>query len=85
MRKNLLLAYFYDLCILISFSLLTITVRGVSNRHCLLPFFCLFGMLILGVQNYLLCTCCVFRLQWKTYGRSDSFLEVSPISTLPYD
>ena len=25
--------------ILISFSLLTITVRGVSNKHCLLPFF----------------------------------------------
>ena len=32
-------AYFYGLCILISFSLLTITVQGVSNKHCLLPFF----------------------------------------------
>ena len=30
---------FYGLCFLISFSLLTITVRGVSNKHCLLPFF----------------------------------------------
>ena len=29
---------FYGLCVLISFSLLTITVRGVSNKHCLLPF-----------------------------------------------
>ena len=26
-------------CILISFSLLTITVRGVSSKHCLMPFF----------------------------------------------
>ena len=34
---------FYDLCILISFSLLTITVWGVSNKHCLLPFFILAG------------------------------------------
>ena len=38
-RENLLFAYFYGLCILISFSLLTITVQGVSNKHCLLPFF----------------------------------------------
>ena len=30
---------FYGLCVLISFSLLAITVRGVSNKHCLLPFF----------------------------------------------
>ena len=30
---------FYGLCILVSFSLLTITARGVSNKHCLLPFF----------------------------------------------
>ena len=37
--ENLLIAYFYGLCVLISFSLLTITVRGVSNKHCLLPFF----------------------------------------------
>ena len=29
----------YDLCILRLFSLLTITVGGVSNKHCLLPFF----------------------------------------------
>ena len=26
-------------CMLTSFSLLAITVRGVSNKHCLLPFF----------------------------------------------
>ena len=32
-------AYFYGLCILMSFSLLNITVRRVSNKHCLLPFF----------------------------------------------
>ena len=38
MRKPFF-AYFYGLCVLISFSLLTITVRGVSNKHCLLPFF----------------------------------------------
>ena len=38
MRKSAF-AYFYGLCILISFSLLTITVRGLSNKHCLLPFF----------------------------------------------
>ena len=31
-------AYFYGLCILILFSLMTITVRGVSNKQCLLPF-----------------------------------------------
>ena len=37
--ENLLFAYFYGLCVLISFSLLTFTVRGVSNKHCLLPFF----------------------------------------------
>ena len=30
---------FYGLYILVSFSLLTITARGVSNKHCLLPFF----------------------------------------------
>ena len=43
-----LVVYFYGLCILISFSLLTITVRGVSNKLCLLPFFHL-------LQN--LCVC----------------------------
>ena len=32
-------AYFCGLCILTSFSILTITVREVSNKHCLLPFF----------------------------------------------
>ena len=33
-------AYFYDLCILISFSLLTITVRGyqISIAYCLFSF-----------------------------------------------
>ena len=30
---------FYGLCILISFTLLTITVQGVLNKHCLLLFF----------------------------------------------
>ena len=30
---------FCGLCILTSFSLLTLNVRGVSNKHCLLPFF----------------------------------------------
>ena len=30
---------FCGLCILTSFSLLTVNVRGVSNKHCLLPFF----------------------------------------------
>ena len=30
---------FYDICMLTSFSLLAITLRGVSNKHCLLPFF----------------------------------------------
>ena len=37
--SNLLFAYFYGLCVLISFSILAITVRGVSNKHCLSPFF----------------------------------------------
>ena len=27
------------LCILTLFSLLTVNMRGVSNKHCLLPFF----------------------------------------------
>ena len=30
---------FCGLCILTSFSLLTVNVWGVSNKHCLLPFF----------------------------------------------
>ena len=34
---------FCGLCILTSFSLLTINVRGVSNKHCLLPFFIMPG------------------------------------------
>ena len=38
MRKPAL-CIFFGLCILTSFSLLTINVRGVSNKHCLLPFF----------------------------------------------
>ena len=33
--------------ILISFSLLIITVRGVSNKHCLLPFFIIFEQQLL--------------------------------------
>ena len=33
---------FCGLCILTSFSLLTVNVRGVSNKHCLLPFFIMF-------------------------------------------
>ena len=38
-EKTCFFAYFNGLCILISFSLLTINVRGVSNKHCLLAFF----------------------------------------------
>ena len=30
---------FCGLCILTLFSLLTVNMRGVSNKHCLLPFF----------------------------------------------
>ena len=40
MRKPVVVfCIFYGLCILVSFSLLTITARGVSNKHCLLPYF----------------------------------------------
>ena len=38
---------FCGLCILTSFSLLTVNVRGVSNKHCLLPFFHFYGLCIL--------------------------------------
>ena len=34
---------FCGLCILTLFSLLTVNMRGVSNKHCLLPFFIYFG------------------------------------------
>ena len=38
MRKPAI-CIFCGLCILTSFSLLTVNVPGVSNKHCLLPFF----------------------------------------------
>ena len=35
-------AYFFsDFCVLIQVLLLTVTLRGVSNKHCLLPLFSL--------------------------------------------
>ena len=37
--KSIILSHFDGLCILTSFTLLTITVQGVSNKHCLLSFF----------------------------------------------
>ena len=35
---------FCGLCILTLFFLLTVNMRGVSNKHCLLPFFHLFTL-----------------------------------------
>ena len=43
-EKTCFLHIFCGLCILTSFSILTITVRGVSNKHCLLLFFTGFVM-----------------------------------------
>ena len=37
--KTCFLHIFCGLLILTSFYILTITLRGVSNKHCLLPFF----------------------------------------------
>ena len=37
--KTCFLHIFCGLLIFTSFSILTITLRGVSNKHCLLPFF----------------------------------------------
>ena len=42
---------FCGLCILTSFSLLTVNVRGVSNKHCLLPFFHLVKMRFEGFKK----------------------------------
>ena len=38
MRKSAFCIFLWPY-VLIPFSFLTITVRGVSNKHCLLPFF----------------------------------------------
>ena len=54
---------FCGLCILTSFSLLTVNVRGVSNKHCLLPFFHFFNSMNIFkfnfVQNVQTVTKCV--------------------------
>ena len=41
---------FCGLCILTLFSLLTVNMRGVSNKHCLLPFFH-FSWIFLFAEN----------------------------------
>ena len=42
---------FCGLCILTLFSLLTVDVRGVSNKHCLLPFFHFQSVIASGLLN----------------------------------
>ena len=53
-------------CILTSFSLVTLNVRGVSNKHCLLPFFIAYAktkmQIISAVTAKLICTF-VFAIQ----------------------
>ena len=39
-------------CILTSFSLLAITLRGVSNKHCLLSFFICIDVLKTGTMQF---------------------------------
>ena len=64
-------AYFYGLYILISFSLLTITVRGVSNKHCLLPFFIYPNMLYEPSHN-------LRKPVFQFPTRSDTNMTVQP-------
>ena len=43
-KYYIILSRFDYLCILTSFTLLTITARGVSKKHCVLPFFINLGI-----------------------------------------
>ena len=67
-------AYFFSdfLCFDMSLILLTVTLRGVSNKHCLLPFFSFYLFLSDSVPTCLECQEVVwlfFMAHWFRHNR----------------